>query len=129
MANGSSHSAFSDYVVSLYWSATTMTSTGYGEIVAHTSTERTFAVIVMLVGLLLFGYTLSTLAATLTNAASIRYASYMASMYVLGIMYIIMYVYTTAVVHAAYTNVYICIISKHEMLGSILHMYSSCCLH
>ena len=65
-------SIFGDYLVSLYWATTTMTSTGYGEITAHSNTEKVFSFTVMLMGLFLFGYTLSLIAATLTNSASIR---------------------------------------------------------
>lgn len=66
-------SAFSNYLISLYWAATTMTSTGYGEITAHSGSERTFSLTAMVTGLLMFGYTLGLIAATLTNSASIRY--------------------------------------------------------
>jgi len=38
------------YVTSLYWSATTVTSTGYGDVRAYTVSEKVFAVISMLIG-------------------------------------------------------------------------------
>jgi len=66
-------STFTDYLTSLYWAATTMTSTGYGDITAHSGSERTFSIVAMVTGLLMFGYTLGLIAATLTNSASIRY--------------------------------------------------------
>lgn len=66
-------STFTDYLTSLYWAATTMTSTGYGDITPHSGSERTFSIVAMVTGLLIFGYTLGLIAATLTNSASIRY--------------------------------------------------------
>lgn len=58
---------FEMYITSLYWAAATMTSTGYGDISAHTTREEFIATIVFVIGLLLFGYCLSNIAAILTN--------------------------------------------------------------
>lgn len=60
-------SAVEKYIISLYWAAATMTSTGYGDISAHTTIGRSIALGAMLVGLLLYGYCLSSIAATLAN--------------------------------------------------------------
>ncbi|XP_066276868.1 uncharacterized protein [Branchiostoma lanceolatum] len=63
------------YFVSFYFTAATMTSTGYGDIVPSTTTGRVLSMVVMVVGLLLCGYCVSTLAATLANmdAARVEY--------------------------------------------------------
>ncbi|XP_033108885.1 uncharacterized protein LOC117110323 isoform X2 [Anneissia japonica] len=63
---------FEEYVTALYWAAATMTSTGYGDISAHTTVARFISVVAMLVGLLLYGYCLSSIAATLANADAPR---------------------------------------------------------
>eukprot|EP00058_Branchiostoma_floridae_P006940 XP_002592428.1 hypothetical protein BRAFLDRAFT_67294 [Branchiostoma floridae] len=50
----------------------TMTSTGYGDIVPSTTTGRVLAMAVMIVGLLLCGYCVSDIAATLSNMDAAR---------------------------------------------------------
>lgn len=60
----------SDYIASLYWAAATMSSTGYGDIHAHNTASELIATVVMLTGLLLYGYCLSSIAATLANSAA-----------------------------------------------------------
>ncbi|XP_022094111.1 uncharacterized protein LOC110981133 isoform X3 [Acanthaster planci] len=65
-------SPFDEYVTALYWAAATMTSTGYGDISAHTTIGRAIALGAMLIGLLLYGYCLSSIAATLANADAPR---------------------------------------------------------
>ena len=59
-----------EYIASLYWAAATMSSTGYGDIHAHDASSQLIAVLVMFVGLLLYGYCLSSIAATLANTAT-----------------------------------------------------------
>lgn len=59
--------AVEEYIISLYWAAATMTSTGYGDISANTTLGRFIALVAMLFGLLLYGYCLSSIAATLAN--------------------------------------------------------------
>jgi len=63
-----------DYVASLYWAAATMSSTGYGDIHAHNTESQLIAIVVMLIGLLLYGYCLSSITATLANSAAPKYA-------------------------------------------------------
>lgn len=93
-------SAFHDYLISIYWASATMTTVGYGDISAHntqvgsgsggniccsalyfvlttiTSTciqqEMILALIIQLTGVMLYGYCLGAIAATLTNVASPR---------------------------------------------------------
>ncbi|XP_071851243.1 uncharacterized protein [Apostichopus japonicus] len=60
------------YIISLYWAAATMTSTGYGDISANTTLGRFIALVAMLIGLLLYGYCLSSIAATLANTDTPR---------------------------------------------------------
>ena len=62
-----------DYIASLYWAAATMSSTGYGDIHAHNTQSQLIATAVMLTGLLLYGYCLSSIAATLANSAAPKY--------------------------------------------------------
>ena len=44
------------YVAALYWSAMTMSTIGYGDIVPSTTTERVFVSIAMLIGAFIYGY-------------------------------------------------------------------------
>ncbi|RMX52129.1 hypothetical protein pdam_00015157 [Pocillopora damicornis] len=69
---GNTHriAGFGDYISSLYWAAATMSSTGYGDIHAHNMESQLIATVVMLTGLLLYGYCLSSIAATLANSAA-----------------------------------------------------------
>lgn len=47
-----------------------MSSTGYGDIHAHDRDTQLISIAVMLVGLLLYGYCLSSIAATIANSAA-----------------------------------------------------------
>ena len=61
------NSALHDYIVSLYWSTTTMTTVGYGDIVPYNDRDRILAIIAMKVGTLFYVYILGALAATLIS--------------------------------------------------------------
>jgi len=61
-------SALHDYVTSLYWSTTTMTTVGYGDITPYNDLDKLLAITAMTVGILLYGYILGAVAATLTSA-------------------------------------------------------------
>ena len=61
-----------DYISSIYWSVATMTSTGYGDISPDTSTQRIVASCTMILGQIVFGVVLATVAATLANSAKTR---------------------------------------------------------
>jgi len=50
------------YIASLYWSFTTMTTVGYGDVLAGSDAERVFAVFMMLVGVTVFGYIVGSMA-------------------------------------------------------------------
>jgi len=58
--------------MSIYWAAATMTSTGYGDITAMTSRGEFIVLFVLIIGLLVYGYSLSTIAATLANKLSAK---------------------------------------------------------
>ncbi|KAJ3117841.1 Kinesin-like protein kif27 [Physocladia obscura] len=49
-------SEWSIYVQSLYWTVTTMTTTGYGDITAKNDGERVFALFTMIIGVLFYAY-------------------------------------------------------------------------
>ena len=82
------------YLVSVYWATATSTTVGYGDISAHndievymysytlysdqnhmahiTYTQRVYAVLVMVLGVLAYGYIIASVAASLANADSAR---------------------------------------------------------
>lgn len=62
------NSALHDYVTSLYWSTTTMTTVGYGDITPYNDIDKLLAITAMIVGILLYGYILGAIAATLTSS-------------------------------------------------------------
>ena len=60
------------YGDSLYWVVTTMTTTGYGDISATSVLEMLYASVVMVLGKLLFGFILGSIASTLANLETPR---------------------------------------------------------
>ena len=62
------------YVQTLYWAAATMTFTGFGDITAKTTWGEFIVLFVLITGLLIYGYSLSNIAATLTNKLSPKVA-------------------------------------------------------
>ncbi|KAJ3354426.1 Kinesin-like protein kif27 [Entophlyctis luteolus] len=67
-------SEWSIYVQSLYWTVTTMTTTGYGDITAKNDGERVFSLVTMILGVLFYGYVSGTIASSLSNMDSRRVA-------------------------------------------------------
>lgn len=65
-------SVFEQYVISLYWATATTTTVGYGDIRAHTHLERGYATIIMIFGVMAYGYLIASVAASLVNADSAR---------------------------------------------------------
>ena len=58
------------YVTSLYWSVTTMTTVGFGDIAPKTMVERIFVVAVMIISSIIFGYILSTIGTLLLEVGA-----------------------------------------------------------
>ena len=55
------------YVSSLYWAVATMTTTGYGDFSATNTQEMLYAIATMILGKLLYGFVLGSIASTLAN--------------------------------------------------------------
>lgn len=55
------------YLISLYWAFTTMTTVGYGDITVVTNNEKAFAIVVMIIGGICFGYIVGNVTSMLEN--------------------------------------------------------------
>jgi voltage-gated potassium channel len=55
------------YLRALYWCVTTLTSVGYGDITPQTDVETIYAIIVMAIGVGMFGYVIGNIAHILAN--------------------------------------------------------------
>lgn len=55
------------YVASMYWAVTTLTTVGYGDIVPTTTIERVVSIIWMIFGLCFFSFTVSSLSSLLNS--------------------------------------------------------------
>lgn len=62
------------YLRSLYWSVTTLATVGYGDITPRTPSEIQYAITVMLVGYLMFGYLIGNIASVLANTDPLKLA-------------------------------------------------------
>lgn len=58
------------YLDSIYWSLTTMTTVGYGDISATNLREMMYATIIMIAGKLLYGFLLGSVVSTLFSMES-----------------------------------------------------------
>uniref|UniRef100_A0A674CGT8 Cyclic nucleotide-gated potassium channel n=1 Tax=Salmo trutta TaxID=8032 RepID=A0A674CGT8_SALTR len=77
-----SHSNLYHYMISIYWTTTSMTTIGYGDIVPSTMKERLTAVFVCFIGLFVFNYIISQVYATLAsqNAARVTFQNLLSAM-------------------------------------------------
>jgi len=57
----------SNYINALYWTTTTLTTVGYGDIVPHTNFEKLYAVTVMVIGIGLYGYLIGNVVSVITK--------------------------------------------------------------
>lgn len=54
----------------MYWAITTLTSVGYGDIRAYSTTERIFCCLIMIVGILSYSYTVGSITNLIFNLDS-----------------------------------------------------------
>jgi CRP-like cAMP-binding protein len=60
------------YVASLYWTLASMTTVGYGDIVAKTDMERLWAIVTMLVGATVFGYIVGSMSTLVEQLDTVK---------------------------------------------------------
>jgi voltage-gated potassium channel len=60
-------STTSNYVSALYWTTTTLTTVGYGDIVPHSNIERVYASFVMIIGVGVYGYLIGNVVSVITK--------------------------------------------------------------
>lgn len=61
-----------DYIRSVYWTITTLTTVGYGDISARTNSQMVYAALTMVVGVGVFGYMLGNVASLLARLDAAR---------------------------------------------------------
>ena len=66
------HNEFYNYLVSVYWSCATMTSTGYGDISAMSRSDEIVVLAVLIIGLLLYGYCVCSICSALIHLLAPR---------------------------------------------------------
>lgn len=67
-----SHSELALYLRALYWTITTLTTVGYGDITPRDSGQLAYAMVVMVLGAAMFGYVIGNVANLLANADTLR---------------------------------------------------------
>lgn len=63
---------YDQYIISIYWSAATACSVGYGDIHAHLVGEKALSASIMIGGVVFFGYIIASVTASLANADASR---------------------------------------------------------
>jgi len=63
-----SHPGLPDYLRSLYWTITTLTTVGYGDVTPDTADQMLYAMVVMVLGAGMYGYIIGNIANLLANA-------------------------------------------------------------
>ena len=68
-----------NYITALYWTVTTLTAVGYGDIVPVTNAQRLFAIVVQLSGVAVFGYLIANVVSIVSkmDAVRARYAEHL----------------------------------------------------
>ena len=61
-------SSYDQYIESLYWAVTTITTVGYGDISANNNLEKIYCILVMIIGVLCFSYASGSLSSILSNS-------------------------------------------------------------
>ncbi len=70
--DGSDPETLTRYIKAMYWTITTLTSVGYGDITPSTNLQRLYAIVVMIVGVGIFGYVISNIVRVLANSDASR---------------------------------------------------------
>lgn len=60
------------YLRALYWTVTTMTTIGYGDITPHTNIEYGFVIVVMLLGATMYAYIIGNIASIISNIDTLK---------------------------------------------------------
>ncbi len=64
---GEQSSVTTNYISALYWTTTTLTTVGYGDIVPHTNIEKIYASVVMIIGVGFYGYLIGNVVSVITK--------------------------------------------------------------